>query len=1076
MQLQFRNAAFRWLFGCCLLMALPVFAQQTAVVTGTVVTEKGEPMPGVQVAAFRPGSKEMLNVATDEKGIFLFKQLVADAYYQFVFSYVGYDRQQISSFKVLPGKKNTLFIKMLERNKDLDQVVVTALGIKRQERALGYSIGKLDNENLNTVKQVNVFNSMSGRIAGVSVVSAGSDPGSSVVVTIRGESSLVKNNQPLYVVDGIPVSRSADAATAPVGRTTVDYGSPIADINPGDIESITVLKGASAAALYGSRAGNGVILITTKSGKKGQKGLGVVLNSDILFDKAWQFPHLQNEYGAGAYPGTTETAAVGSGGWGPKLNDGSKRVQWNSPKDVNGNPIPTDWVSYPNRAKDFFRTGITATNNIAIAGGTDKGNFRLSYANMTNRGIMPNTGLTRNTVTLAADHQLSSAVKISTNINYANNGSDNRPGSYRESVTEILYKLPANVDLAQLKNYWKPGREGFEQFTHDPGNLDNPYFIAYEETNAFKRNHLTGNLQLTVNITRELTLMLRSGMDWYNAQQEFKRPFSAKRTPLGAYNIDNSFFKEQNSDFLLSYRKKLNSNWNISVSAGGNRMDQQSNTVNQNAGSLLLPGIYSINNARAGSVTNTQYASKRRINSVYGMGQLAYKDAIFVDVTGRNDWSSTLPAANNSYFYPSVSVSSVITDLLKLKSNALSYAKLRANWSKVGKDANPYALYNTIAFNPDWGDVKRATLESVLKNNFLKPEMATSYEAGIEASFLHNRIGFDVTWYKTNNRNQIITIPSTMASGFSSRIMNAGNIQNQGWEITLNATPVKTAFKWDLRINFTKNNNKAIAIGEGLTEQQIGSADGENIRYIVKEGGKIGDMYTLTWLKVPTGPNAGQPLLDKNGKYQRSSTDYVKVGNYNPDFRLGLDNGLTYKNFSLNVLFDWRKGGNFYSYVVKTLQNAGLTTNSLYGRDAAHGGQAWVDSRNNQRNDGVIIPGYIDNGDGTYRQNTTVIGTPDYYESTYNKFYERLTYSASFLKFREVSLVYVVPQKLLGNLPVYNVSLALIGRNLYTWTANDLGYDPETSMSVDTDGFKQGVGHWTLPGTRSYGVKLSMAF
>lgn len=1076
MQLQLSKIVFRFIMGCCLMMTFPAFAQQNAVVTGTVVTEKGEPINGVQVSASQTGSKESVSTSTNEKGIFVFKQLTGDVSYQFIFSYVGYEKQQLSNFKVLPGKKNTLFIKMAEHNKLLDQVVVTALGIKRQERALGYSIGKLDNDDINTVKQVNVFNSMSGRIAGVNVVSAGTDPGSSVMVTIRGESSLVKNNQPLYVVDGIPVSRSADAATLPVGRTTVDYGSPVSDINPGDIESITVLKGASAAALYGSRAGNGVILITTKSGKRGQKGLGVVVNSDVLFDKAWQFPHLQNEYGSGAFPGTTETISASSSGWGPRLNDGSKRIQWNSPKDANGNLIATDWISYPNRAKDFFRTGITATNNVAIAGGSDKGSFRLSYSNMTNKGIMPNTGLTRNTVIIAADHQLSSAVKVSTTINYANSGSDNRPGSYRESVTEILYKLPANVDVNGLKNYWKPGREGFEQFTHDPGNLDNPYFIAYEETNAFKRNHLTGNLQLTINITRDLSLMARSGMDWYNAQQEFKRPFSAKRTPLGAYNIDNNFFKEQNTDFLLSYRKKLNSNWHVSVSAGGNRMDQQSSAVSQNAGSLLLPGIYSINNAKAGSIVNSQSVSKRRINSVYGMGQVSYKDAVYVDVTGRNDWSSTLPAANNSYFYPSVSVSGILTELLKVRPGVLSYAKVRANWSKVGKDANPYSLYNSIAFNADWGDVKRATLESVLKNNFLKPEMATSYEAGVEASFLNNRIGFDVTWYKTNNRNQIITIPSTMASGFSNRIMNAGNIQNQGWEISLNATPVKTALKWDVRINFTKNNNKAISIGEGLTEQQIGSADGENIRYIVKEGGKIGDMYTLTWLRVPTGPNAGEALLDKNGKYQRSSTDYVKVGNYNPDFRMGFENGITYKNLSFNVLFDWRKGGNFYSYVVKTLQNAGLTTNSLYGRDEEHGGQAWTDSRGNKRPDGVIIPGYIDNGNGTYSKNTTVIGAPDYYESTYNKFYERLTYDASFLKLREVSLVYMIPQKLLGNLPVHNVSLALIGRNLYTWTGNDLGYDPETSLSVDTDGFKQGVGHWTLPGTRSYGVKLSVSF
>ena len=1071
-----RQALIRLLLICCLSAALPAFAQQTAQVTGTVVTEKGDALQGVLVSALRIGAKEQLNATTNDKGIFEFPRLVAEARYQFRFSYIGYEKQELNNFRITAGKKNTLVIKLSEANKQLDQVVVTALGIKRQERGLGYSIGRIDNDDINTVKQVNVFNSMSGRIAGVNVVSAGTDPGSSVLVTIRGESSLAKNNQPLYVVDGIPVSPSADVAAVPVGRTAVDYGSPISDISAADIESVTVLKGASAAALYGSRAGNGVILITTKSGKRGQKGLGVTVNSDVLFDKAWQFPHLQNEYGSGVFPGTNETTNASGSGWGPKLDDGSKRIQWNSPKDANGNLVATDWVSYPNRVRDFFRTGSTVTNNVALTGGSEKGNFRLSYANMTNKGIVPNTGLTRNTIGLSVDHQLSAAVKVSTNINYANNNSANRPGAYRESVTEVLYKLPANVDVNSLRNYWKPGREGFDQFTHDPGNLDNPYFIAYEQTNAYRRNHLTGNLQLSVNITPELLLMVRTGMDWYNEQHEIKRPLSAKRTPLGAYYIDNNYFKEQNTDFLLTYKKKLNTQWAFSISGGGNRMDQQNNSVSQNAAGLLLPGIYNIANARAGSVTNSQGESKKRINSFYGIGQLSYRDALYLDVTGRNDWSSTLPAANNSYFYPSVSVSGILTDLLPIKSSLLSFAKLRANWSKVGKDARIYDLFNIIEFNPDWDVVKRATIQSALKNNFLKPEMATSYEAGVEARFLQNRIGIDITWYKTNNRNQIITLNTTMASGFSSRLVNAGNIQNQGWEVALHATPVKSKFQWDVHVNFTKNNNKAIEIGRGLKEMQTGSADGENIRYVVKEGGKIGDMYTLTWLKVPDGPNAGQPLLDKNGKYQRSSSDYVKVGNYNADFRMGIENGFIYQNFSFNVLFDWRKGGNFYSYVAKTLQNGGLTTNSLFGRDEAHGGLPWKDSQGNDRKDGVIIPGYIANGDGTYKSNTNIIGTPDYYDNTYNKFYERLTYDASFLKLREVSLVYAVPQKLLGKLPVHHVSIALIGRNLYTWTANTIGYDPETSLSVDSDGFKQGVSHWTLPGTRSYGAKLSVSF
>ncbi|GGH62038.1 TonB-linked SusC/RagA family outer membrane protein [Filimonas zeae] len=1060
-----------------LLTATASFSQSaTAVVTGTVVTEKGEMLAGVHISASRQGSNDNVSAVSDAKGIFIFKQLTATAKYDFTFSYVGYAKQVMNNVTVEAGKNNSLFVKLKEQGNDLNQVtVVTALGIKRKERSLGYSVGKLDEDDVSTVKQVNVLNSISGRIAGVNVVSTGTDPGSTVKVVIRGESSLMKNNQPLYVVDGVPVAKSPEGASAPVGRTVVDFGSPIADINPSDIESITVLKGASAAALYGGKAGNGVILITTKAGKKGQKGLGVSVNSDIVWDKAWQFPHFQNEYGYGSFPGTTDVALASGSAWGPKLNTGEKRIQWNSPVDAGGQKVATDWVAYPDRARDFFNTGLTATNNVAFAGSSDKGTFRLSYTNMYNRGIVPNTGLKRNTVVVAAGYQLAKGVTVNTNISYANNYAPNRPGAYRESVTEVLYKMAPNTGLAQLKNYWKPGRVGFEQFTHDPGNLDNPYFIAYEQINGYNRDHLTGNIQMNIAITADLNLMVRTGIDLYNQKAEVKRPFSAKRTALGAYSLSGVFYKQQNSDFLLSYKKKLHSNWVVSASAGGNLMDEQSNSTSQIAGSLTIPNIYNIGNARAGSLSVSQGFSQKRINSLYGTAQIAYHDYLFVDASGRNDWSSALPAGNNSYFYPSVSVSGIVTDMLKMPEDVLSYAKIRANWARVGKDTDPYSLYNTIAFNSDWGSVKRATIESALKNNFLKPEIATSYELGTELRFLHNRIGLDVTWYKTNNRNQIINISTTRASGFSGRLINAGNIQNQGWELGLSATPVKGKLQWDIHANFTRNVNKVVELAPGVPEFSMGSADGENILYTVKEGTQIGDMYTPTWVTIKDGPLAGQPLLDKNGRYQRT-TDVVKAGNYNPDFRMGFENTFSYKNFTLNALFDWRKGGSFYSYVVKTLINEGLTTNTLEGRDAAHGGLAWVDGQGNKRNDGMIIPGYIANADGSYAKNTNVLAASDFYTTTYNKYYQRLTYSASFLKLREVSLVYVFPRKVLGNLPVNNLSLAVIGRNLYTWTANKLGYDPETSLSVDTDGFKQGVGHWTLPGTRSYGVKLSCNF
>lgn len=1028
-------------------------------VKGKVTDEKGLPIPGVSIIEKGVDNATMTNLNGE------YSLNVKDGSATLLFRMMGYQTQGIS----LNGQV-VVNVSLIPDQTALSEVVVTALGIKRSEKALGYSIATVKGSDVNTVKEVNVINSLAGKVAGVNVVSAGSDPGSSAFITIRGQSSIATDNQPLFVVDGVPVAHSL-RATSEVGRSSVDYGSPISDISPDDIESITILKGASAAALYGSRAGSGVVLITTKSGATSKKGLGVSFSSNAMYDKAWLFPHFQNQFGAGEY--TDDPAVSITSAWGPRLDVGTKHLQWNSPLDANGKPIPTDWVSHPNNAKDFYETGSTYTNNIAITGKNADGNYRLSYTNLVNKGIVPNTDLSRNTLNLAATYVLHPKVKISTNLGYVNNKSDNRPSAYRESVTQMLYSMPSNMSIKDLRNYWKPGRENIEQFS--PDDSDNPYFVAYEHTNGYDRNRITGNIQAVIDLTSDLSLMARTGLDLYNEQHETKRPFSSKRFKFGGYGVDNSFFKEQNTDFLLSYKKTLNEDWSFSLSVGGNQMNQTARSTAQRTESLSIPGIYNINNAQAGTITNSQYNSRKRINSLYGMGHASFKDMVFLDVTGRNDWSSTLPAENNSYFYPSVSLSTVLTDVFKIKSDVLSFAKIRANWAQVGSDTDPYQLYNTIPFNQDWGDVKRATIEFNLKNNFLKPEIATSYEFGGDLRFLDSRLGLDVTWYKTNKRNQIINIPTTIASGASNRLINAGNIQNSGWEIGFFAVPVKTALKWEMNVNFSKNENKVISLMEGLPEYSMGSADGDNIRYLIKEGTKIGDFYTPSYTKVPSGPNAGAALLDKTGHYIRNNAEYIKVGNYNPDFTLGFNNTFSYKSFTLNFLLDWRKGGNFYSYVVKSLINAGLTDNTIAGRDAATGGLPWVDSQGKSRNDGMIIPGYIANGDGSFSENKVIIAASDFYNNTYNKYYERLTYSATFLKLREASLTYVFDKKLLRKLPISNLSLSLIGRNLYTWTSNGLGYDPETTMSV-TEGFKLGVGHWTLPGTRSFGFKLNCNF
>jgi hypothetical protein len=502
-------------------------------------------------------------------------------------------------------------------------------------------------------------------------------------------------------------------------------------------------------------------------------------------------------------------------------------------------------------------------------------------------------------------------------------------------------------------------------------------------------------------------------------------------------------------------------------------MDQHTNTSSQTAGSLVMPGVYNISNAAAGTIANASYKSKKRINSVYGMGELAYKGYAYLDVTARNDWSSTLPANNNSYFYPSASLSLIVSDMFNIQSKLLSFAKLRLNWSRVGKDTDPYSLYNSFYFSsPDWGDVKLANFSTLLKNNNLKPEIATSYEIGTDLKFFSGRLGIQATYYTTDSRNQIIQTPTTMASGYSAKIINAGEIRNRGWELGINGTPIAKQFIWDIGANFTRNRNEVIKLTDGITNYLQGSAEG--IQYQIREGEKIGDMYGKTWTTVPDGPFKGKELLDNTG-HSQYATDMIKIGNYNADFMVGITNTFTYKHFTLNTLIDWRQGGKFFSYVYMNLLSDGRTVNTLKGRDLQHGGVSWNDGTTD-RTDGMIEDGYIADGNGGYVKNTNVTDPEAFYGDYYWKMHSRNTFSSTYVKLREASLTYLFSKQQLGHWPVSNLSLSLIARNLFSWTAAGQGYDPETAMSISSGGIIPGTTSWSLPYTRSYGIKLGVNF
>ena len=1035
---------------------------QTRVVSGKITDRSGDAVIGASI--IERGTRN--GAITDIDGNY---SLRVNEGATIEVSCIGYASQAISV-----SGRNVINVQLEEDSISLAETVVTALGIKRSEKALGYSVAKVDDESLSVAKSSNVMNSLSGKVPGMNVRAASSDPGATVLVTIRGQRSLSGDNQPLIVLDGVPVNNSVKNTTnnfKESNRKIVDYGNPISDINTDDIESISVLKGAAAAALYGSRAGNGVILITTKSGSA-RKGIGVSVNESLSFDRAYLFPDVQSTFGSGSFTETTDVISDAS--WGPRLDVGTSYVQWDSPEDASGNKIPTPWVSYPNRLKDFFETGVTNTFNVALNGANDKGNFRVSYTNVNNTGIVPNSDLKRNNVNLSAGYNLHQNFKVTTSVSYTNNKSGNRPTANRNSPMYVVFRQPANIDISKLKDYWVPGYENIQQSSPVPGGNDNPYFLCYEDINGFKRDRLTGNVQLTWEITPWLTLMGRTGLDYYNETRESRTAFSAARFANGAYALSMIYFKENNNDFLLTAKKEI-SDFFLSFSVGANRMDQEGSTNTIATNKLVMPGVYSISNAAAGSVQNntSTYKYQKRINSVYAMAQFSYRNLAFLDLTARNDWSSTLPLNNNSYFYPSASLSILLNEAFGWgERGKVSYWKIRGNVSQIGSDASPYQLLNTLSLST-WDNASQVEQTTDLKNSTLKPEISTSYEVGTEMRFFGGRLGFDFTYYLTNTKNQIMNLATTLASGYSSRVINAGLIQNKGIELSVFATPISGAFTWDIAASLSRNRNKVVELMEGINEINIGG--GEGVNYYARIGDQLGDMYARTYERVPSGPYQGEPLVSEDGEYNRLN-EYVKIGNYNPDFMLGLTNTFSYKNISLTALIDWRQGGDFYSYLAKNLLSDGRTSNTLPGRDTQSGGLEWVDSNGVLRHDGMIVPGYRDDGNGNYVANDIITNPESYYGTIYWDFNEFSTYDATYVKLRELSLDYAFPRKWLERTRISGLKLGIWGHNLLTWTAAGDGLDPETAMSFTSDSITPGVGGWALPGARTFGFKVGLDF
>ncbi|WP_268121864.1 SusC/RagA family TonB-linked outer membrane protein [Roseivirga pacifica] len=1081
------NRPFRlsiWLTALALIMG--VFGANTTLanelskaanktITGTVYdAATNEPLPLVTVAV----KGTTIGMVTDIDGKYTIS--APDDATVLTFSFVGYQtlEEQI-------GTRTTIDVRMTELVTSLEEVVVTALGVERETKALGYSVQEVQGDDLVEARETNVVNSLSGKVAGVQITGSGSGVGGSSRVIIRGESSLnINANQPLFVVDGIPISNSNPGASGN-GNLEVDYGNSAGEVNPDDIATISVLKGPAAAALYGSRAANGAILITTKSGK-GKKGLGVSVNSNVTFENPLRLPEWQDVYGQGNNGQFTFVDGSGSGiadgvdeSWGPKM-DGQLIPQFDSPRNVDGfrggdlnapagsTITPTPWTASPDNINDFFETGITFSNNVSLTSAGDNGNVRLSWTNLDQQGMVPNTDLKRNTLSLKTGLNLTEKLTVNASVNYVNSKSGNRPAiSYgTESLMYLWIWYGRQINTNNLRNYWMPGLEGQQQFNYNYNYHDNPYFTTYENTNGQNKDRMFGTVSATYQFTDELSLMVRTGIDFYNELRDRKRAFSTQRFPQGMYREDRLYFYEQNSDFLLTYDKTLNNDFRFTVSVGGNQMRQTNNFNKTVAPQLLIPEIYNFSNS-AVNLQVEQYDAEKKINSFYGFGQLAYKNMIFLDVTGRNDWSSTLPSENNSYFYPSATLSAALSDIFLLP-NAISFAKLRLAYAEVGNDTNPYSLSNVYGSSTAWGGVQAKSESSTLANSELKPERTSSYEIGADLRFLDGRLGVDFTYYDNRTRDQIIPITLDIATGYSSRIINAGEIKNSGMELMVMGSPIQkgNGLSWDVGVNFTRNRSTVIELDENIDAYTLTERNGAYVQ--AREGERMGDIYGVGFARVedPNSEYYGQIIHSAEGTPLRDP-ELKKQGNYNPDWMMGIQNSFSYKNFDLNFLFDIRQGGIVVSRTKTIGSTSGQLKETLYGRENGYDLSL--------EENGIVSPGVVENPDGSYSPNTTKVSSRNWH----NRYYERnnveaAKYDASYVKLREVRLSYTFPRTWFENSFLQSVKFSVVGRNLALWTENP-HFDPDV-MAMSGGTLQPGIENMAYPSARSIGFNLNIKF
>ncbi|MCC5908445.1 MAG: SusC/RagA family TonB-linked outer membrane protein [Balneolaceae bacterium] len=1024
---------------CACFVSLNAFAQVN--ITGTVTdAENGELLPGVNVVI----QQLQRGDATNVDGEFAINN-VETGTYTLVVTFIGYNRYQ-QTIEVGNTDLN-LSVELVPSVTALDDVVVTAFGVQREQRSLGYASQSVSSQDIMNTRETNFVNTLQGKMAGVEITGSSGSLGGSSRIVLRGMSSLTGENQPLFIVDGVYIDNSNFDPGGEFGQGA-DYGNAAMDINPSDIESITVLKGPNAAALYGSRAANGAIVITTKDGRTSQEGLGVTVNSMVTFEDILILPSMQNEYGQGQQ-GQFEWVDGRGGGvfdggdesWGPPL-DGRMVPQW-------PDGSPREWIARPDNVRDYFDTGVSFNNNVSVAGNYDQANFRFSFTDLRQDGMFPAESLDRNTVGLNAGVQLSEDLRVDARANYFKLIGRNRPSvgyAGDNPMQQLTQWYGRQLDTQLLRENYidEAGRPINWNYNY----FDNPFWIQYMNGNRQERDRFLGNVTSRYNVSDWISLSGMVGTDTYTERRQDWTAVFSVTDPDGRYYEDVRYVNELTANFMAEFEQNITPDFYVSGRVGTEVQTRRYRMNSAEAPGLSVPYVYSISNSSVRPNVNDRKENKR-INSLFASATFGFRDYIYLDVTGRNDWSSTLPVENNSYFYPSASLSFVFTDAFNITSNWLTYGKLRGGWTKVGNDTDPYQLQAVFNAASPFGDTPSYSLSNTIPNIELEPESIYSVELGADLRFLQNRLGLDVTLYNQRTENQILAADISRASGYTSQYINAGEIQNRGIEIALSGAPVQTSrFSWNVNVNWAKNQNEVIELIDGLDAFIHYSS--WDVRSESRPGMAVGTLFGSGFMRDDDGNiivnDLGIPMVD---------SELRPFGSYQADWTGGIMNTFNYRGLEFSFLIDAKYGGKLTSTTYMFGRYTGILEETLEGREGGlvFDGGRWANGAVKQ--------------DGT--PNDIVVDAQTFNERTFFGNAESHIFDATYVKLRELRLGYSLPANWLANFPLNSVDVALTGRNLWIIHKEAPHIDPETAFN---SGNIQGFESNQFPSTRSIGFNV----